>query len=86
MIYANGDQELCYRVSPAADGDNSGDYVDYESVKAEKIGEVSVTFKGDGEKVSIAIWTQNGYDYSVGIRENGVSMDEMVSILNELGI
>lgn len=86
VIYADGEQELCYRVSPADGGDNSGDYVDYEQMKTEKVGEISVTFKGDGEKVSLAIWTQNGYDYSVGIRETGVSMDEMVSILNELGI
>lgn len=87
VTYVNGDQELCYRISPTSDGgDNSGDYVKYENVKTEKAGEISVTFKGNDGKISLAIWTQNGYDYSVGIREGGVSMDEMASILNELGL
>lgn len=86
VIYENGDQELCYRISAAADGDNSGDYSEYSSVKAEKIGEANVTLKGSDSEVNLAIWTQNGYDYSVGIREKGVSADEMASILNALGI
>lgn len=86
VMYQKGERELCYRISPAEDGDNSGDYTDYETVKNEKIGQVSVTFKGEGEKVSLAIWTRNGYDESVGVREGGVSRDEMIAMLKELGI
>lgn len=86
VMYQKGEKELCYRISPAEDGDNSGDYTDYETVETEKIGQVSVTFKGEGEKVSLAIWTRNGYDESVGVREGGVSRDEMIAMLKELGI
>lgn len=93
VIYMRGEQELCWRMSPAADGDNSGDYNDYATVTTETIGEVSVTFKGNDNEVSLALWTLNGYDYSVGVREpedsltaHGVSMDEMLTILNQLGI
>lgn len=86
VIYMRGEQELCWRMSPAADGDNSGDYNDYAVVTVERIGEVFVTFKGSDNEVNLALWTLNGYDYSAGIREPGVSMDDMLAILAQLGI
>lgn len=86
MIYMHGDQELCYRISPADGGDNSGDYNDYAFVTFESVNGVSVLLKGNDNRVCLALWSLNGYDYSVGIREKGVSMDEMFSILDELGI
>lgn len=83
LLYSNGAQELCFRVSPISSthGDNSGDYVDYSSVLADTIRDLSVTTKGSDSSVSLAIWQANGYDYSIGVRPDGVSFDEMTQLI-----
>lgn len=86
VIYQRGEQELCWRMSAETNGDNSGDYNEYETVTTETIGEVAVTFKGNANEINLALWTLNGYEYSVGIREAGVSMEEMRAILTQLGV
>ena len=83
LIYSDNKQELCFRVSPSSStlGDNSGDYVDYSSVITDTVNDLAVTTKGSGSSVSLAIWQADGYDYSIGVRPDGVSFDEMTQLI-----
>ncbi len=63
--------------------DVSGDYNGYASVYQKDICDISVTLKGDGDKVMLAVWTYGGHTYCIGITE-GVSEAEMTSYVGAI--
>lgn len=87
LIYSDGAQELCFRVSPAAhsEGDNSGDHNRYDFTRSEEIDSADVTMKGFGDIVSLAIWQRNQYDYSIGVRSAGVAPETMAELVRAFG-
>ena len=64
--YAGSDETLLYRKS-MEDGDNSGDYNEYETVTDATISDISVTLKGNGGLYQLAIWQKDGYSYSISL-------------------
>lgn len=65
VIYRNEEEnEIRIRKATGSD-DISGDYNDYEHISTLKVGEIEVTTKGNGDKVSLATWTNNDYTFSI---------------------
>lgn len=60
VIYLNGEEKLTYRMSEGA-GDISGDFNQYPETATVD----GVTLKGDGGLVSLALWEDGGYTYSL---------------------
>lgn len=67
----------------AGEGDISGDYTQYAEEQAVTVGDVQVTLKGQDGKVKLAIWSQNGSAFSVGVSADstGITADEMTAIV-----
>lgn len=63
------------------DGDISGDYSVYEHEESAAADGVTVTLKGNGDTVSLALWHSGGYSYSLSA-DNGVSAAEMMRIVS----
>ena len=81
VIYYNGDQEVA-RIRKSLDNkDNSGNYVGYAEIQNKKISDRDVTLKGNDGKVVLAIWNDGAYSYSVSVDEQGVSLDEMKTLV-----
>lgn len=74
VSYTGEGQTSTFRKSRGTE-DNSGDFNTYSNVKEIKIGSLAVTLKGDREAYILAIWSANGYAYSIrlsdGISESG---------------
>ena len=49
------------------DGDISGDYTEYEQTGVVDAGGVDVTVKGDGDGIYLALWSADGYSYSLSL-------------------
>lgn len=64
-------------------GDISGDYTSYETENRAEVGEISVTMKGSGELIYVAVWTQGDYTYSVS-SESGVSQETMRELVQSV--
>lgn len=80
VIYRKGENETArIRKAPGAD-DVSGDYNVYTQVDTAAVNGASVTLKGDGDKVSLATWTVDGYTYSVFV-EGGVPSGDMTRLV-----
>ncbi|MCM1430742.1 MAG: hypothetical protein NC121_17975 [Blautia sp.] len=64
VIFKNGDEEICFR--KAVGGDNpSGNYNKFSETDTVDADGVTVTMKGDGGKVKLAVWSSDGYAYSI---------------------
>lgn len=64
LVYAKGEETLTYRVSPGSE-DNSGDYTVYQTESTLPAGGAAVTCRGEGATVSLALWTWDGYSFSL---------------------
>ena len=64
VIYRNGDKRVIIRKA-AGEDDISGDYNSYAEERAVIAGGHEVTVKGNEGKVSLAVWTRNGYSFAV---------------------
>ena len=64
LIYQKGDAKFTYRMAQG-DGDISGDYNQYSEMTQETVGALTVTLKGADGVVSLAVWTAEGYTYSL---------------------
>lgn len=65
------------------DGDISGDYNVYENVQNVKINGTDVTLKGDGEKISVAVWNnENAYSISSSY---GTDKETIIKIIENIG-
>ena len=70
--FSGGVDTLIYRAGPGTE-DMSGDYNVYPAVQTVEEGGVSVTCKGDGDTVSLALWSRDGYSFSLA-SERGLDM------------
>ncbi len=66
-------------ILPSDSHDISGDYNDYAQTVTTVIEDNQVTFKGDGDKVMVAVWNDDKYAYSV--TTPGVTADEMKALV-----
>lgn len=67
ILYTNNDEtKACVRKAVGTD-DISGDYNVYSDITEETVDGKTVTFKGDNSNVSLAIWTDGEYTYSVSL-------------------
>ena len=77
VIFSKDDDkaEITFRKG-AGDQDISGDYNEYESVETRQIGEKYVTVKSTDGIIYTAVWTQDGYSYSIFAR-TGMTEEQM---------
>ena len=81
VIYYNGEQEVARIRKSQENADNSGNYVGYSEIKNEKIGDRTVTLKGNNGKIVLAIWNDGTYSYSVSVNEQGMTLEEMTALV-----
>lgn len=74
ITYTGGGQTAAFRKSKGT-GDNSGDYSAYSAVKEISAGPLTATLKGSGEAYTLAVWSADGYAYSIRLSE-GISESE----------
>ena len=80
VVYGNEDEKTVIRKAESSE-DISGDYNQYANTEAVTIEDVEITFKGDGDNVSLATWTKDGYTYSIssGTGMTKIAMTDLVS-------
>ena len=66
VVYERGEETACFRKSPGTE-DNSGDYNEYAAQAEITVGSASVTLKGNGGAYTLAIWSEDGYSYSLSL-------------------
>ena len=59
--------------------DNSGSFNNYDTVKEEG----NLTVKGNGDTYNVAIWTSDGYSYSI-TSSNGLSMEAITDAVSSI--
>ena len=74
------DFEAGYIRKAAGSDDISGDWNEYAETAEKDIGGKTVTLKGNGGRIYLAIWTDGGYTYCVGMLD-GVTEDRMASVV-----
>lgn len=80
-IYSNADGgEILIRKVAGGDADVSGDYNEYEN---EQTTDDGVTLRGDGDSVTVAIWSKDGYSYCVRV-EGGASMETVTDLVAQV--
>ena len=67
----------------SGDEDISGDYSVYEHEKQITIKGLQITIKGNGEKVSLAIWQDEAYSYSI-MAADGITQGEMEQLIESI--
>ena len=80
--YEGKDQSAYFRIS-REEGDNSGDYNEYENITTEKINSMSVTLKGNQDSWKLAIWQDGEYSCSLGFSE-GITVQQMRDIVEKI--
>ena len=78
MIQADYENGMCIRKAPGSE-DISGDYNDYSQVETKD----GLTLKGEGDTVSLALWTKDGYSYSVSVA-NALSKTDMLALIADI--
>lgn len=87
VSYAGG---ICWRVSgpalagQAGTGDISGDYNVYSSVNTLTVGGQTVTVKGNGNGISLAVWSDKSNCYSASF-DAPVSADTVTALVSSVG-
>lgn len=85
IMYSTADNTISYRKAPGSD-DISGDYNTYVTIVEKEIDGINMTIKGNEDENDVnkffnAIWTKDGYSYSLSF-ENGVDVTEIEEIIN----
>ena len=81
VIYVNGEDETGRVRKARGSEDISGDYNDYAETETVSVGGIDVLLKGDAGLVKLAVWTNDGYAYSVS-SEAGMTADEMTALVS----
>lgn len=81
VIYMNGEDETGRIRKARGSEDISGDYNEYAETETVSVGGIDVLLKGDAGLVKLAIWTNDGYTYSVS-SEAGLTADEMTALVS----
>ena len=82
LIYKNGDKEITYRVEKGSD-DISGDFNEFKTTKKIKTDNAEVTVRQSENAVS-AIWTNNGYTFSIMYGNGDITEKELESIISSI--
>ena len=81
VIYVNGEDETGRIRKARGSEDISGDYNEYAETETVSVGGLDVLLKGDAGLVKLAVWTNDGYTYSVSA-EAGLTADEMTALVS----
>lgn len=82
MIQANRADGLTIRKA-VGNEDISGDYHPYSHSETVSVSGKSITLKGNGQLVMVALWTADGYTYAIQ-SETGLSRDAMLALAAEV--
>lgn len=74
ITYTGEGQTAAFRKSAGTE-DNSGHYNTYSSVKEIHVGSLTATLKGSEEVYTLAVWSADGYAYSLCLSD-GISESE----------
>ena len=80
--YRGANESVCLRKSKGIE-DNSGIYEEYSVNKKQTIAGCSVTMKGEGKQMILALWDDGTYSYSL-YAEPGVSEESMVKMIEHM--
>lgn len=91
VIYENNAQETeenrdeGFRIRKEKGSDDiSGDYREYACISTEMIDGSEVTFRGEDDTVSVAVWTSDGYSYAVDAEDHPLTVQEMTEIVGSV--
>lgn len=82
-VYSRTDDTLCIRKGAGTE-DISGDYQSYEENSSASVNGLSVTFRGSQGKIHLALWTNNGYAYSIR-SDMGLRNADMTALVKAVG-
>ena len=77
--YDNGQEEAVFRKSAGSD-DNSGDANPYDTTCGLTVGDAAVTLKGNSGRYTLAVWSANGFSYSLSIT-SGATAEEWTAMI-----
>lgn len=80
VIYDGEDEKIVIRKAESNE-DVSGDYTKYEQVNAVNIGNKEVTMKGNSDNISVALWKNEDYSYSIA-SSTGLSKTTMTDLVH----
>lgn len=83
VFYGEGEEESARIRKGVGTDDISGDYNIYEQEYTAAVGDLKVTMKGSDGQVSLAIWTNGGYTYSVSVK-NPISVEAISALIAEI--
>lgn len=63
--------------------DISGDYNIYENTEIREADGRNITFSGNNGKIMKAVWTDNGYTYSI-TTSNGIDLEKIINIAEQV--
>lgn len=81
-VYRSNSRELRIRKGKGTE-DISGDYTSYQKVRTVRWDGIPVTLKGNGSLIYTAVWTDDGYTYSV-TASNGMSEYSMSRLVRDI--
>ena len=64
-----------------AEGDISGDYMEYQDIREVDFEGRKVTLKGEAGTCSLALWEENGFSYAVNAQEKPMTEEEILEIV-----
>ncbi len=79
--YRSGEAEAVFRKS-AGTGDISGDFNSYDTVRELTAGDITATLKGDSGTYLLAVWSRDGFSYSLSI-SSGAPEETWAGIIAE---
>ncbi|MDO4490847.1 MAG: hypothetical protein Q4B85_07270 [Lachnospiraceae bacterium] len=79
IMYTGSENSLIYRKGVGTE-DISGDYSEYEQVRKDSVGDISVTVKGNQNLYVLATWCRDGYSYAISL-EQGIALEDMRSLV-----
>lgn len=83
LRWSDGTDTLCYRMAPGAE-DISGDYNAYEAEWTQTVGAVPVDCRGDGGRIAAAVWSAEGFSYSV-TSDAGLTPEALAALVESIG-
>lgn len=82
IVYEHGTQSASFRKSVGTEN-NSGDYNEYAATAQLLAGAVTVALKGDASAYTLAVWSENGFSYSLNLT-NALSAAEWQVLISGL--
>ena len=79
--YIGSDGDYAVYRKQAGSEDPSGDYNEYSVQDVISLKDIQITLKGDRKLYNLAVWTYEGYSYSIYLSD-GISQDKFRDILN----